>query len=606
MLRVHIENDQQDNRVEVNAGWIALLGRQVTADQGTHAIQLLDDYVSRQQLRLSLENDGSVLLENLSKKVPVFLESGQSIAPLGRKSVKAPICISVGETTLNLEVEESDGYSGTWLLDDQQQTEQFRSISRKRQGSMVWNTLRESHDEPRVDSLIEWFEALISVQRSAAGSEGFYLEIADAAVQLVGLDYGLVLLLENSRWKPAAVSGIADDEVEWSNTIIERVLAERETFYEPLDEDHSGARSLMSLSAVVASPIISATDDVVGIVYGARLFKSPSSGTDSPEQIGISEIEAHLVQLLAASAATGLARAEKEAEAAKLRVQFEEFCSAEIVTELQQNPQLLDAAEREITVLFCDVRGFTELSDRFPPKTTYEVMSDVLDGVVECVLSSNGVIIDFYGDGAAAMWNAPCEQPNHHELALECADKIQLLVHGLNAKWKENNIDLKVGIGINTGPALVGNVGGTRRIKYGPRGSTVNLASRIEGLTKHLGVDVLLAESTHRRFNASAILTRRVGQFQVKGIEEPVVLHERISGASEQHTPESRELFARALKEFEEGNLQAAELLFNDLTQKVPGAPTDRTAVFLKTEIRRRQSAPNDTPHYPFIRLDQK
>ncbi len=608
MLRVRIENDRQNESIEVGPGFTLLMGRRVEESVGVKAVRLIDEYCSRTQLRLSQENDGRLLIENLSTRVPLALECGRMVAPQGRLSMKTPLQISAGATRLHIEVEESSGLSGTVMIDEHLQVDRLRVISRSPASATRYSrSQREATGTFNVNNLIEWFEALVSVQRSAAGSAGFYREIADAAVQLIGLDYGLVLLRQDENWKLQAVSGVTAETAEFSRTVVQRVCEERRTFYEPID-DLGAVQSLMSLTAVVASPILAADDSVVGVVYGARLFdarRALDSSTDL-NKIGISEVEAQLVQLLAASAATGLARAQKESEAARLQVQFEDFCSAEIVRELQNNPRLLEAAEREITVLFCDVRGFTRLSDRLKPQRAYEIMSDVMDGVVESVLNSNGVIIDFYGDGAAAMWNAPLEQPGHQQLALDCAGRIQRRLQSLNEKWStQGDVALRIGIGIHSGKALVGNVGGTRRIKYGPRGLTVNLASRIEGMTKHLGADVLLSAQTVGHLDDTERRARRLGRFQVAGVETPVELYEYISGDPPPNAEIARSLYAEAVKQFECGALETASSILTKLLASVAEGSPDRPAAFLLNEIQRRLQDPADD-HQPFIKLHTK
>ncbi|MEZ6063209.1 MAG: adenylate/guanylate cyclase domain-containing protein [Planctomycetaceae bacterium] len=608
MLRIQIENDRQSESFEVGPGYTVLLGRRVDDSEGVKAVRLIDEFCSRLQMRLSQENDGRLLIENLSSRVPLLLDSGRTVTPQGRLSIKTPLEMTVGATRLHVDVEVSGGLSGTIMLDEHLQGDRLRIVGRDpRSATRYLRIRREATGTFNVDNLIEWFEALVSVQRSAAGSAGFYREIADAMVQLMGLDYGVVLLRENGDWKLQAVSGVREDQAEYSSTIVQQVCEQVRTFYEPLD-DLGAVQSLMSLTAVVASPILATDDSVLGVLYGARLFDATRAvgGSTDLNKIGISEVEAQLVQLLAASAATGLARAKKESEAARLQVQFEDFCSAEIVRELQNNPRVLEASEREITVLFCDVRGFTRLSERLDPKLTYEIMSGVMDGVVESVMSSSGVIIDFYGDGAAAMWNAPLDQPNHHRLALECAGRIQQRLCELNRKWASKvDVTLRIGIGIHTGKALVGNVGGTRRVKYGPRGSTVNLTSRIEGLTKQLGADVLLSGQTMDRFDIPRPPARRLGRFQVAGLECPVELFECFAPDSVIHSERNIRLFEDAVKQFECGRLDVAADILNELTASLPKGATDGPAKFLLTEIARRKEAP-PTEHTQFIRLSTK
>jgi adenylate cyclase len=358
----------------------------------------------------------------------------------------------------------------------------------------------------------------------------------------------------------------------------------------------------MSLSAVVTSPIFSADNSaIIGAVYGVRVTNIRTS-----QKKGISDLEAQLVQLLAASAATGLARSAKEAEATKLRVQFEEFCSAEIVRELQQNPQLLEAADREISVLFCDVRGFSGMSEKMDPRLTFEIMTDILDGLTESVLRRNGVVIDFYGDAIAAMWNAPCAQDNHEQRALDCALEISRQIQLINKKWQDQiEGTLRVGIGIHSGSALVGNVGGQRRIKYGPRGTTVNIASRIEGLTKYLGTEILLSGRTVSALSIDTQSLLRLGEYQVVGIKTPVELYTLIKPEEKKSGSKAVNQYLKALEKFEEGEIQTARAVLSESSSDFEHSQIKAASAFLYEEIQGRLQSPQKH-HTPYISVESK
>src|SRR5581483_3993135 len=183
-------------------------------------------------------------------------------------------------------------------------------------------------------------------------------------VDLVGLDRGLVLLRRGEDWSIAAHAGRREgDGRQFSLTVLKHVVAERRTFYQS-QVPISSTRSLLGVEAVVASPIFDPDDEVVGAVYGSRSRMVPSRGP------GVGPLEAQVVQLLASAVGAGLARLEQEAAATQMRVQFEQFFSADLARELARNPDLLKGQEREITVLFCDIRGFSRLSERIGPTQT--------------------------------------------------------------------------------------------------------------------------------------------------------------------------------------------------------------------------------------------
>src|SRR5439155_11375644 len=131
-------------------------------------------------------------------------------------------------------------------------------------------------------------------------------------------------------------------------------------------------------------------DQIVGAVYGIRMRQAAVGET------GIGPLEAQVVQLLASAAGIGLARQEQEAEAGRLRVQFEQFFSSSLAKELEKNPRLLEGQEREVTVMFTDIRGFSRLSERLGPSDICRLVSEVMDRITQRVKEFNGVVVDYY------------------------------------------------------------------------------------------------------------------------------------------------------------------------------------------------------------------
>src|SRR5262249_13599642 len=156
------------------------------------------------------------------------------------------------------------------------------------------------------------------------------------------------------------------------------------TFYQPMATLTSTSASLQGVESVVASPIFDPADKVIGAVYGSRTQLALSSDG------GVGLLEAQPVQLLASAIGAGLARLDQETKAARLRVQFEQFFSANLARELERNPHLLDGQEREVTVLFCDVRGFTRLSEQLGPHETCRLLAEVMDRLVSRVRACEG------------------------------------------------------------------------------------------------------------------------------------------------------------------------------------------------------------------------
>ena len=309
----------------------------------------------------------------------------------------------------------------------------------------------------------------------------------------------------------------ADAEDQFSRSILETVVRERRTFFQGV-ESHATAASLLGVAAVVASPILNEAQEVIGVVYGAR------RGTGrSPE---IRPLEAQLTQVLAAAVAAGLARLESEAQAARRRVQFEQFFTPDLSAALDRDPELLDGREREVTVLFADIRGFSALSEQLSARQTCELIREIMEHLTAKIMECAGVVVTYIGDGLLAMWNAPLEQPDHAVRACRAALAMRDGLPELNRIWEGRlGRSLGLGIGINSGPALVGNTGSHKKFNYGPLGHTVNLASRVEGATKHLGVSLLITGAT-RNLLGRSFATRRLCRTRVVGIAGEVDLHE--------------------------------------------------------------------------------
>ncbi len=231
-----------------------------------------------------------------------------------------------------------------------------------------------------------------------------------------------------------------------------------------------------------------------------------------------------------------------------------QFFPPEVVTHLLDNPEALRPQAVEVTVLFCDIRGFSRISERLEdaPDRKMGWVQAVFETLDECVVRHGGVLIDFIGDELLAMWGAPVAQPDHARRACHAAIDMLAGIDRLSAEWRGViGEETAVGIGINTGPASVGNTGTRRRFKYGPMGNTVNLASRIQGATKYLRASAMLTEAT-RQALAEEFRLRRLAQVRVVNIVEPVTVYELVGEAASSWA-EQKEGYETALTLYEAG-----------------------------------------------------
>ncbi len=536
MLRFQITNKRQRCDFIHSSGPIEL-GRAPREDVERFAIE--DRFVSRSQLRLEETPAGSVFVENLGSN-PMTLNDGATIAPDTSLTVESPIELTVGYTRIKVSLDDTAKAASIMATIAQPIRDEATPAATLLSGI--------SH-APSADKLAQWFETLIAVQRSAAGSDAFYEETARAVVELIGLQRGMVILRDGDRWNvQASYSSPAGLTPTFSQTVLNSVMQQRRTFFESSVEQNL-VQSLTNVEAYVASPIFDEEGQVVGTVFGSRDVRPDS------EQRGIAPLEAQLVQCLAGAVSAGLARMESEFEAARSQVQLEQFASRELVRELKQNPTLLEPSTRDLTILFADLRGFSRLSERLGAQVTYRLVQDVMERLTQRVVDHDGFIIHYAGDGLAAMWNAPADQSDHAQRACRAALAMHAEMPAVNEQWcEECGCDLEIGVGINTGLAQVGNAGSRWRLKYAPLGHNVNLASRVEGATKHLGVRTLITKSAQECI-ADEFATRRLCKVRVIGIDQAIELFELHGASADDEWLAHRDAYERALSNFESGQL---------------------------------------------------
>jgi adenylate cyclase len=220
--------------------------------------------------------------------------------------------------------------------------------------------------------------------------------------------------------------------------------------------------------------------------------------------------------------------------------------------QLESDPSLLEGRDQEVTVLFSDLRGFTGLSQRIGAADTCRLMRDIMEQLSERIVEQKGTIVDYAGDGILAMWNAPVLQEDHAARACQAALAMLGELPGLNARWhKLAGGAISLGIGVNTGMAQVGNTGSSRKFKYGPRGHTINLASRVQDATKNLRLPLLITGPT-RDLLPPDYACRRLGLVRLAGVKEPALLYEVKGTSAPPEWQHRRELYEAGLALYEE------------------------------------------------------
>lgn len=208
---------------------------------------------------------------------------------------------------------------------------------------------------------------------------------------------------------------------------------------------------------------------------------------------------------------------------------FARYVSQQVADSILSNgthPQL-HGERRRITVLFCDVRGFTTISEKLTPEQVVNLLNSYFEKMVDVIFKHHGTLDKFLGDGLMAVFGAPVEDQFQEENALKAAMEMRSELMKLNDQVKESHgLELAIGIGINSGTAIVGNIGSSQRMEYTAIGDTVNLASRLEAKTKEVGADILISEYTYNSIRgAFPFQFQRVGTIAVKGRVDEVTAY---------------------------------------------------------------------------------
>jgi adenylate cyclase len=203
--------------------------------------------------------------------------------------------------------------------------------------------------------------------------------------------------------------------------------------------------------------------------------------------------------------------------------------SKDVYAQLVANPELarLGGQRRDMTVLFSDIRGFTTLTEKGQPEEIVHMLNEYFTRMVEIVFRNKGTVDKFVGDMVMALFGAPLDDPEHPDHAVQAALEMIEELRRLNVKWaaegRSANVD--IGIGINTGPMIAGNIGSDQIMSYTVIGDAVNLGSRLESLNKQYSTRIIISDATRQRLTGRYEF-RPLGEVVVKGKTQPVAIFE--------------------------------------------------------------------------------
>ena len=205
----------------------------------------------------------------------------------------------------------------------------------------------------------------------------------------------------------------------------------------------------------------------------------------------------------------------------QIKKQFEHYLDPRQVKQLQDNPNLLrlGGEKKYCTFLFTDVRGFTNLSEKLEPEQVTEIMNKVLTAQVTCIQAHGGMVDKFIGDACMAIFNAPLDLDEHEKRAVACAQDMRTAIKQLQKELPE---PIAIGIGVNSGEAVIGNMGSDTRFDFSGIGDAINVAARLESATKEVGVDILIGDATAKNLDFGLKLLKPI---KVKGKSKPLKIY---------------------------------------------------------------------------------
>jgi adenylate cyclase len=284
----------------------------------------------------------------------------------------------------------------------------------------------------------------------------------------------------------------------------------------------------------------------------------------------------------------------EERKKRELRRSFAQYLPPGVIAMIEKDPEkyLHPGGEtKELTVMFSDIRGFTTISEGLSADELVRLLNEYLGTMTDILFANLGTLDKYIGDAIMAFWGSPYPQTDHAECACRCALAMPKALVKLNAKWKqEGRPPIAIGIGLNTGDVNVGRMGSEKRLNWTVMGDNVNLASRLEGITKQYQIQVVISESTYNAV-AGKFVCRELDKIKVKGKNQPVNIYELMDVAAERSKYESLLTgFDRAMAAYRSQNWKDAAGQFGQLLGVYPD--DGPTRVFLQRALEYLDNAP--------------
>jgi class 3 adenylate cyclase len=277
------------------------------------------------------------------------------------------------------------------------------------------------------------------------------------------------------------------------------------------------------------------------------------------------------------------------------RSTFGRFISSAVVNEILKKPGSLKPGgeKKELSVMFTDLAGFTTISEKLSPEQLTELMNEYLGEMTNLLFKYQGTLDKYIGDAIMAFWNHPVDQPNHPDLAAECAIAMQKKLDELRQKWLKQGLpEVKVRAGINTASCMVGFIGSDVQMNFTCLGDGVNLASRLEGANKPYDTLMMISESVNLRLDQNKFSTRFLDYLAVKGKDQPIKVYE-LRGLLAEESEEwlaAKDHYQQGMQHYLERNWGAAIKCFKQVLKKLKNDSPSR--IFIERSEHFKQEPP--------------
>ena len=404
----------------------------------------------------------------------------------------------------------------------------------------------DSKGQLDITVVLRMLEGTLGIIQSAVTDVEFFERAVQVMVNLLDLDQGWALTLNKmGDWKVVATVQNPRSEQPFqkvpNDSILRKLKESGQSAWMRLgDQNLTRSEILIGLSESVGAPVLNPSGQVVGGLCGVKFVDDYYSNAtkdllNKSRSQTLTELRVIIMQILAGCVASGIAHLTMRSERDQLETMLEQYFTKKVSERIKTDPNLLRGSEYEITSLFCDIRNFSRISANLEPDLLLEWLQESLSTISECVPNYDGIVVDYIGDELMAIWGEISTDTDQAARAVKAGFAMIKAVEQLSDLWMDRlgGKGFSVGVGINTGNAFVGNIGTPRKLKFGAIGNSVNLASRVQGVTKHFGCPFLVTHHTWEQLDGK-FLGRRIGSVSLVNIPAPVDLYQVFSD----HDPE--------------------------------------------------------------------